>query len=46
MTKSIDLTQKISEKKKPRIQITADKRNSEEGVKTRKVHMRDVADIC
>jgi hypothetical protein len=45
MTKSIDLNKGIGEKKK-RTQITAEKRNTEEGVKSRKVDMAEVADIC
>ena len=44
MTRSIDITKAIS--KKQRTQITAEKRQTEEGVKSRKVHEEDVSDIC
>jgi hypothetical protein len=45
MTKSIDITKKEPERKK-RTQITADKRNTEEGVKSRKVAHSEIVDIC
>lgn len=44
MTKSIDITKK--EEKKKRMQITADRRCTEEGVKSRKVPHSDILDIC
>ena len=48
MTKSIDITKKQPERadKKKRTQITADKRHTEEGVKSRKVTHGEIADIC
>lgn len=45
MTKSIDITKKQPERKK-RTQITADKRSTEQGVKSRKVTKDEVSDIC
>lgn len=45
MTKSIDITKKNSDGIK-RTQITADKRHTQEGVKSRKVTHAEVADIC
>ena len=44
MTKSIDLIKEPS--KKQRKQMTADERNSEEGVKSRRVTQADILDIC
>lgn len=44
MAKSIDLNKILGQQKK-RVQITADKRQTEEGVKTRKVSLEQVLDI-
>jgi hypothetical protein len=47
MSKSIEIL--ANDKKilpKQRIQLTADKRNTEEGVKSRKIDVNEVIDIC